>query len=128
MGEGAASIVSRTAKSCSLFQCFYWLLVLLLLQIFCMFDRLLFLVLVFALFAAFVSHGVPPLVLPVILLRFGNLCSSLECYQKRQPKTRVFLFLQLCASVSLWLTLFPINVFIPFSLSKPGILISTECS
>ncbi len=53
-----------------------------------MFVRLLFLVLVFVLFAAFVSHCVPPLVLPVIFLPYENLCSYHECYQKNEPKAR----------------------------------------
>ncbi len=54
----------------SLFQSAFWLLVLLLFQIFSVFHRLLFLALLFVLFAAFVSHCVPPLALPVIFLLF----------------------------------------------------------
>jgi hypothetical protein len=65
-------LISPPVESRSLFQCALRLFVLLLFQIFCMFNFFLFPVLVFVLFAAFVSHCVPPLVLRVIFPRSGT--------------------------------------------------------
>lgn len=73
-------------KFCFLFQCAFRLLGRLLFQIFCLFDRLLFLALVFVLFAAFVSHVMPPFGVadytpafwgPAFLMVNANRCMSL---------------------------------------------------
>jgi len=69
-------IILINTTTTQLLQYPFGLFVLLVFHIFFMFHRFLFLAFLFVLFAALVSHCVPPLVLSVMFLPFGNMCSS----------------------------------------------------